>query len=129
MTWVKGHATPEHIRNGVATERDAHLNRIADATAERAHESHQSLVSVCNRHQLRFDAYVRKMLGFWQMYATILRAHDELVSERKQAENESAQRDTLDGHANFSIRLDLDNHHGSEGFALRRKLSGSLSGG
>eukprot|EP00969_Alexandrium_andersonii_P224215 9901880-Alexandrium_andersonii.AAC.1 len=64
FTKVKGHATEQHIREGRSTRRDANLNSVADAMAERGVRSSahsQEIWTWWNHNVARYHVFVFKV--------------------------------------------------------------------
>ena len=103
-SWVKGHATEAHVVSGKTTSRDACLNDCADRTASSAHNLHVDLARICEKFTKRHNTYVDRLVELWQMYAGILKQHDQHVNNRVEAEQKRIRLRISDKCISLSVR-------------------------
>ena len=90
ITWVKCHATPEHIKCGVTTQENKEGNDEADKIADIGAELHgKDVISLAAKLQSRHNQYAKLMTEITHHIIEAYSIHRELLEQEQQNNNET----------------------------------------
>ena len=89
VTWVKGHATEEHVANGITTRRNKEGNEKADETADLGSDLHgKDLNKLATKYNKRHFFYTRFMIQIskhiieaYLMHRSLTRIKDDQMAQ------------------------------------------------
>ena len=85
LTWVKGHATQEHIDRGITTAEKLAGNHEADTTADLGTELHgKELIKIAGKMQTKHKAYTRFMMEITKHIIEAYTIHRELIEREEE---------------------------------------------
>ena len=94
ITWVKGHATPQHVDEGITTQADLEGNDESDKTADLGAELHgKELIRIAGKMHNKHNAYTKFMMEITKHIIEGYLIHRELTEIEQQHEEDMRDKD------------------------------------